>query len=64
MNKDIVKGNWKQLSGKIKAKWGKLTDNDLEKAEGNKEYLVGKLQEHYGMTKDKAEQNLKDLGHV
>jgi uncharacterized protein YjbJ (UPF0337 family) len=35
MNEDIVKGNWKQLSGKIKAKWGKLTDNDLEKAEGN-----------------------------
>ncbi|MGA9031936.1 MAG: CsbD family protein [Sulfuricaulis sp.] len=64
MNEDIVKGNWKQLSGKIKAKWGKLTDNDLEKAEGNKEYLLGKLQEHYGLAKDKAEQNLKDLGHV
>ncbi len=64
MNEDIVKGNWKQLSGKIKAKWGKLTDNDLEKAEGNKEYLLGKLQEHYGLAKDKAEQNLKDIGHV
>lgn len=64
MNEDIVKGNWKQLSGKIKAKWGKLTDNDLEKAEGNKVYLLGKLQEHYGLAKDKVEQNLKDLGHV
>ncbi|MHB8535075.1 MAG: CsbD family protein [Sulfuricaulis sp.] len=64
MNENIVMGNWKQLSGRIKAKWGKLTDNDLEKAEGNKEYLLGKLQEHYGLAKDKAEQNLKDIGHL
>lgn len=64
MNEDIVKGNWKQISGKIKEKWGKLTDDDLKTAEGNKDYLLGKLQEHYGLAKDKAEQNLKDLGHV
>ncbi|HEY8118243.1 MAG TPA: CsbD family protein [Methylophilaceae bacterium] len=62
MNKDIIKGDWKQLSGKIKQKWGKLTDDDLKRAEGNKEYLVGKLQEHYGLAKDKAEQNLKEIG--
>jgi uncharacterized protein YjbJ (UPF0337 family) len=63
MNEDTVKGNWKQLSGKIKQKWGKLTDDDLLKAEGNREYLVGKLQEHYGLAKDKAEQQLKDFDH-
>jgi len=62
MNKDIIKGDWKQLSGKIKQKWGKLTDDDLIRAEGNKEYLIGKLQEHYGIAKDKAEQNLRDIG--
>jgi len=62
MNENIVKGNWKQLSGKIKAKWGKLTDDDLKTAEGNLEYLYGKLQEHYGLAKDKAEQHLKELG--
>ena len=61
MNEDIIKGNWKQLSGKIKAKWGKLTDDDLTTAEGNMEHLYGKLQEHYGLAKDKAEESLKDL---
>lgn len=63
MNEDTVKGKWRQLSGKLKEKWGKLTDDDLKRAEGNKDYLVGKLQEHYGLAKDKAEQHLKDLGH-
>jgi len=64
MNKDTVQGNWKQLSGKIKAKWGKLTDDDLTRAEGNREHLLGKLQEHYGLAKDQADQNLKELGFV
>jgi len=62
MNENIVKGNWKQLAGKIKQKWGKLTDDDLQKAEGNKEYLIGKLEEHYGLAKDKAKKNLKEIG--
>lgn len=65
MRNDItVKGIWWQLSGKLKEKWGKLTDDDLKKADGNKDYLLGKLQEHYGLAKDKAEQQLKDLGYV
>lgn len=62
MNKDTIQGEWKQLSGKIKQKWGELTDDDLKQAEGNHEHLLGKLQEKYGMTKDKAKQQLKDLG--
>jgi len=60
MNQDIVKGNWKQISGKIKQKWGKLTDEDRLKAEGNKD--CGKLQEQYGLAKDKIERHLKELG--
>ena len=64
MNEDTVEGRWKQLSGKIKQKWGKLTDDDLKTAEGNKDYLLGKLQEHYGLARDKAEQRLKELGCV
>jgi uncharacterized protein YjbJ (UPF0337 family) len=63
MNEDIVKGNWKQLSGKIKQKWAKLTDDDLLKAEGSKDYLLGKLQEYYGLAKDKVEQGLQELGY-
>ncbi|MES2490173.1 MAG: CsbD family protein [Pseudomonadota bacterium] len=62
MNKDTVKGEWKQLSGKIKQKWGELTDDDLKQAEGNQEHLLGKLQEKYGIAKDKAKEQLKDLG--
>lgn len=61
MNEDTAKGNWKQVSGKIKQKWGKLTDDDLMKAEGNQDYLFGKLQEHYGLAKDEVESFLKDL---
>lgn len=62
MNKDTVKGEWKQLSGKIKQKWGELTDDDLKQAEGDHEVLFGKLQEKYGIAKDKAKEQLKDLG--
>ncbi|MGH8506103.1 MAG: CsbD family protein [Stenotrophobium sp.] len=62
MNKDIIKGDWKQLSGKIKQKWGELTDDDLKQAESNSEHLLGKLQEKYGLAKDKARQQIKDLG--
>lgn len=64
MNKDIIEGNWKQMSAKIKDKWAKLTDDDLSRAEANKDHLVGKLQEHYGLAKDKAETHLKELGVI
>jgi len=55
MNTDQIKGNWKQLKGKIKEKWGKLTDDDLTVINGQEEQLVGKLQERYGYTKEQAE---------
>ncbi|HET7266710.1 MAG TPA: CsbD family protein [Oleiagrimonas sp.] len=58
MNEDRIKGNWKQLSGKLKERWGDLTDDDLKKADGNREYLVGKLQERYGIAKDEAEREV------
>lgn len=60
MNDDKIKGQWKQLSGKLKEKWGKLTDDDLKVAEGNSEYLAGKLQERYGIAKDEAEKQIKE----
>jgi uncharacterized protein YjbJ (UPF0337 family) len=61
MNSDIIKGKWKQLSGDIKARWGKLTNDDVDVAEGHSEYLAGKLQERYGWTKEKAEEELRDF---
>ena len=62
MNEDTVKGKWKQLSGKVKEKWGKLTDDDMTRAEGSRDHLIGKLQEHYGLARGKAEQQLKEIG--
>jgi uncharacterized protein YjbJ (UPF0337 family) len=55
MTKDKISGNWKQLVGQIKKSWGKLTDQDLEKAKGNMDILVGLIQEKYGETKDTIE---------
>jgi uncharacterized protein YjbJ (UPF0337 family) len=61
MNEDKLKGQWKQLHGKLKSRWGKLTDDDIDVADGNAEYLVGKLQERYGIAKDEAMKQLRDF---
>ncbi len=61
MNADVIKGKWKQLTGKIKERWGDLTDDDLQAADGHAEYLVGKLQERYGWSKERAEQEVRDF---
>ncbi|HHP7214136.1 TPA: CsbD family protein [Pseudomonas aeruginosa] len=61
MNSDVIKGKWKQLTGKIKERWGDLTDDDLQAADGHAEYLVGKLQERYGWAKERAEQEVRDF---
>lgn len=63
MNNDRIAGQWKQLSGKIKEKWGKLTDDDLQQARGNSEYLAGKIQERYGIARDVAEKQVKEFQH-
>lgn len=59
MNKDQADGNWKQLKGKVKEKWGKLTDDDLTVIEGKREQLVGKIRERYGYQKEAAEKEVK-----
>jgi uncharacterized protein YjbJ (UPF0337 family) len=61
MNEDTIKGQWKQLGGSIKQKWGKLTDNDLTVAEGNADYLAGKVQERYGIARDEAEAQVREF---
>lgn len=61
MNQDIIKGKWSQLSGKLKEKWGKLTDDDVNQLDGHRAYLVGKLQERYGIAKEKAEVQVKEF---
>ncbi len=59
MNQDIIKGHWAQLKGSLKSQWGKLTDDDLSRADGNHQYLVGRLQERYGWQKDHAEREIR-----
>lgn len=61
MNEDIIKGKWKQLKGHAKRQWGQLTDDDLDIAEGNREYLVGKIQERTGQTRDVVEREVRDF---
>lgn len=61
MNWDTVKGQWKMMTGKIKEKWGKLTDNDLAVVEGKRDRLIGKIQERYGYARDKAESELAEF---
>lgn len=58
MNWDRIEGNWKQLSGKVKVQWGKLTDDQLDVIAGKREQLVGRLQEQYGIGKDEAEKQV------
>ena len=58
MNQDTMKGQWKQLKGKAREKWGKLTDDDLDRIEGRREQLVGKIQERYGVARDEAERQV------
>jgi uncharacterized protein YjbJ (UPF0337 family) len=60
MNWDTVKGDWKQFAGKIKEKWGDLTDDDLTKINGQREQLEGKLQERYGLSRDEAKKQIDD----
>jgi uncharacterized protein YjbJ (UPF0337 family) len=61
MNQDRIAGQWKQLAGKIKEKWGKLTDDDMTQDKGSSEYLAGRIQERYGIAKDVAEKQVKEF---
>lgn len=60
MNNDIMEGKWNQLKGEAQAKWGKLTNDDLDQIKGNRTKLAGKIQEAYGKSKDEVEKELKD----
>ncbi len=58
MNRDIAEGKWKEMRGHVKEWWGKLTDDDLDQISGQRDKLVGKLQERYGYNKQQAEQEV------
>ncbi len=60
MNLDQVEGNWKQLKGKVREQWGKLTDDHLDTIAGKRDQLAGKIQESYGISKEEAEDQISD----
>lgn len=60
MNWDQVQGKWKQVKGEVQKQWGKLTDDDYNVIQGNREKMVGKIQERYGIAREDAERQIDD----
>ena len=60
MNSDQFKGQWKEIKGKAKLQWGKLTEDDLLQIDGSKDQLVGRIQKRYGKTKKEAEKEVDE----
>ena len=58
MDWNCVEGNWKQIKGQVKEKWGKLTDDDLTTINGKRDQLEGKIQERYGLAKDQVKKDV------
>ncbi len=63
MNKDRFAGQWKSMKGKVKEKWGKLTDDEITQIDGKRDQLVGLIQKKYGVAKERAEEELDKWEH-
>lgn len=61
MNRNILEGNWKQIRGTIREKWGELTDDELDQIAGKRDRLAGVLQERYGYTQMEAERQIDEF---
>ena len=61
MNKNIFQGKWEEIKGKIKQQWGKLTNDEIKKIEGNQQEIHGILQKHYGYSKEEAEKAINEF---
>ena len=59
MNWEQIKGNWNQMKGEVRSTWGELTDDDLLKVAGDKDKLIGIIQQRYGISKEEAERQVK-----
>ncbi len=60
VNWDIIKGKWTQLKGELRKQWGQLTDDEWDQIAGDREKLIGKLQEHYGWSREEAERRAEE----
>jgi uncharacterized protein YjbJ (UPF0337 family) len=64
MNEDTLKGQWTQLKGAAREKWGKLTNDDLDQIQGQSEQLIGKIQERYGIAREEAKKQFDAWSHA
>lgn len=60
MNEDIIQGKWEQVKGAVQQRWGKLTNDNLDKINGSRKQLLGQIQEAYGVATDEAEKQVKE----
>jgi uncharacterized protein YjbJ (UPF0337 family) len=63
MNKQMLDGNWMQVKGKVREKWGKLTDDDVDVIAGQRDQLIGKIKERYGKTTEEIDREVTDFEH-
>jgi uncharacterized protein YjbJ (UPF0337 family) len=61
MNQDRMRGQWKQVKGKLKEQWGRLTDDDLDVIAGKRQQLLGRIQERHGIAKEEAQRQVRDF---
>ena len=61
MNEDILKGQWSQLKGRVRQEWGRFTNDDVARINGDREVLLGRLQELYGRTREEAEEEVEQF---
>lgn len=61
MSEDKWEGKWENMKGKVREHWGRLTDDDVDEVKGDRQRLLGKIQEKYGETKEKAEEKLREF---
>lgn len=64
MNWDRIEGNWKQLKGKVREKWGKLSDDHIDVVAGKRDKLIGRIQEAYGVTRDEANRQIDEFSRA
>lgn len=61
MNTDRISGQWKQMKGRIKERWGQLTDDDLDVIAGKRDQLLGRIQQRHGIARDEAERQVRQF---
>ena len=61
MDWDRISGNWEHWKGRIRERWGRLTDDHLDVIAGQREQLAGRIQEVYGLSHEEAERQPSEM---